>query len=61
MHLTSLLFRLPVLFFQTMLQISSCLSKNASYPTAGDAITAAVTTVQQVYMYMYKYVHVVCL
>ena len=33
---------------QTVLDISSCLAENASYSMAGEALTHAVTTVQQV-------------
>jgi hypothetical protein len=38
---------LPVDAAQTVLRVSSCLSDNASYSMAGEAITHAVTTVQQ--------------
>lgn len=37
---------------QTVLDISSCLADNASYSMAGEALTHAVTTVQQVWLYV---------
>ena len=44
---------------QTVLDISSCLSDNASFSLAGDALTHAVTTVQQVQctLYVGLYIH----
>lgn len=44
---------------QTVLDISSCLSDNASYSMAGEALTHAVTTVQQVqWSYGLHYIHI---